>query len=260
MFYREAKPSSEIEHLVLSFWEFVVPDDAPSPIGHEVFPDGCVSFIYNRNRKSGVSLLLVNGLHLESATKMVDSGDVYWGMRISPAATSAFLPGDHSSMSETRMYDAAKFPFFPFGLLDILDQAESFEDAVSVFNDVVNAIDPPFSSDIKVAEAVRIIDECCGAIRIDELAKRINLGMRQLQRRFKLSSGLSPKQFARIRRIRAMAVILVENKKRSWAQRAAEIGFADQSHLIHEFVSLTKRSPRSFAKKVVGIEHGNLVK
>ena len=260
MFYREAHPSSDLGHLVLSFWEFAVPDDAVVPISHEVFPDGCVSFIYYRNRIKGIQTMLVNGLHLESVAKTVNGGDVYWGMRISPAACSAFLAPRTSSIFETCPFDAARFPFLPAGLMDPLGQTDSFDDAVIVFETALRNTDSPISPDTKVADAVRIIDEHRGEIRIDELAARLKLGVRQLQRRFKRSSGLSPKQFARIRRIRATAVILAEDKKPNWADRAAEMGFTDQSHLAHEFVSLTKRSPKSFAKKIGRIEHGNLVK
>jgi AraC-like DNA-binding protein len=51
----------------------------------------------------------------------------------------------------------------------------------------------------------------------------------------------------------------VENENLNWATRAAEMGFTDQSHLTHEFVAVTGRSPNSFAEKVKQIEHGNLV-
>jgi AraC-like DNA-binding protein len=46
----------------------------------------------------------------------------------------------------------------------------------------------------------------------------------------------------------------------NWASRAAEMGFADQAHLTHEFSMLTGRSPNSFAEKVKRIEHGELIK
>lgn len=105
-----------------------------------------------------------------------------------------------------------------------------------------------------------MIEETNGEIKISALAEKLNLSPRQLERRFKKSSGLPPKQFARTRRIRAAAIDLVENKKINWANRAAEMGFADQAHLTHEFVSVTKRSPNSFAEKVKEIEHGNLIK
>jgi AraC-like DNA-binding protein len=259
MFYHEASPSSDLRHIVLSFWEFAVPDDCASPIDHEIFPDGCVSFIYFRNRQNGIRWMVMNGPHFESVTKTVNAGDVFWGMRISPAAVAAFLRPEISRIFES-------VPFEPSGsslssqLMDMLENVNDLQNAVNVFESAIRAIDPPITADMKIAEAVRIIDENCGEIRIDELASRLDLGERQLQRRFKFSSGLSPKQFARIRRIRATAVVLSENETLNWADRAAEMGFADQSHLAHEFVSLTKRSPKSFATKIGRIEHGNLVK
>ena len=99
-----------------------------------------------------------------------------------------------------------------------------------------------------------------GEIRIDQLSASLGLSTRQFQRRFKASSGLSPKQFLRTRRIRATAVDLVENRDQNWAARAAELGFADQAHLTHEFVSLTNRSPSSFAETLRDISHGDLIK
>jgi transcriptional regulator GlxA family with amidase domain len=114
--------------------------------------------------------------------------------------------------------------------------------------------------DEKVFEAIELIDLTSGEIRIAELAERVGLSARQLERRFKKASGLSPKQYSRTRRIRAAAVHLVEQSQLNWAERAAETGFSDQAHLVHEFVSVTKRSPRDFADKVRQISHGKLLK
>ena len=113
--------------------------------------------------------------------------------------------------------------------------------------------------DQKILEAVAIIEESCGEVRISELAARLGLSVRQFERRFKRSAGLSPKQYARARRFRAAAAALAEGKKVNWADRAAEMGFADQAHLTHEFSSLSGRSPKSFAEKVKKIDHGKLV-
>ena len=54
--------------------------------------------------------------------------------------------------------------------------------------------------DQKILEAVTIIEESCGEVRISELAARLALSVRQFERRFKRSAGLSPKQYARARR------------------------------------------------------------
>ncbi len=59
MFYREIAPSSEISHLVLSFWEFLVQGENCEPVIHEVVPDGCVSLLYWRNKNAGIHKFLL---------------------------------------------------------------------------------------------------------------------------------------------------------------------------------------------------------
>jgi len=113
----------------------------------------------------------------------------------------------------------------------------------------------------RMAQAVgRLVDEEPGEVRVEQLAKTLGLSTRQFQRRFRASSGLTPKQFLRTQRIRATAVNLVQNRDQKWAERAAELGFADQAHMTHEFVSITNRSPKSFAESLSDISHGELVK
>jgi AraC-like DNA-binding protein len=261
MFYREIPPSDDLRHLILSFWEFRVPVDAQSPIEHEIFPDGCVSLYYYRNLGRGLQVVGVSGLNFETITRPVSAGDVFWGMRISPAACRAVLQADPAVMPQELASGEKGFPHLTSGLSESLPNADNLEAAIVLIETMMrNLPGGPIEHDPKIAEAVRLIDQENGEIRIDKLAGHVNLSPRQLQRRFKLSSGLSPKQFARIRRIRATATVLVENEGVNWADRAAEMGFADQSHLAHEFKSVTNRSPNSFAKKVSRIEHGDLVK
>ncbi|HVE58289.1 MAG TPA: AraC family transcriptional regulator, partial [Pyrinomonadaceae bacterium] len=230
-------------------------------IDHEIFPDGCISLVYHRNEKFNLRRLFFNGLNLESITAPVFPTDIYWGMRISPAACARVLRTDPANFRTIRMAEAEKFPHLTDGLREKLNACENFDCAVAVFENHLRQLN--FGQnfcDEKIAQAIRRIEETSGEIKIAELAAQINLSSRQLERRFKKSSGLSPKQFARTRRIRATAVDLVENNNTNWANRAAEMGFADQSHLTHEFVAVTKRSPNSFAEKVSRIKHGNLVK
>ena len=84
------------------------------------------------------------------------------------------------------------------------------------------------------------------------------LGERQLQRRFREAVGLTPKQFARIRRMRETAAGMLRPDARGWAGVAADFGYADQSHLIHEFSQLTGLTPVAFEDRLRRIEHGNV--
>ncbi len=261
MSYHEGAPSTDVSHLVFSFWEFTTANEDFGSIQHEIFPDGCISLFYHRNDSFHLQQLAFNGLNLESVTTPVFPGDIFWGMRISPAACAHVLGANPVNFKSIRMAEAEKFPHLTKGLLEKLNTCEKFVEAVAVFENHLKELNfGQHLSDKKVAQALKIIEETSGEIKISALAAELNLSVRQFERRFKKNSGLTPKQFARTRRIRAVAVDLVEKNDMNWASRAAEMGFADQSHLTHEFVSVTKRSPNSFAEKVSQIKHGNLVK
>lgn len=261
MFYREIAPSDDLKPFVLSFWEFTVPTEAPSPIEHEIFPDGCISLFYIRNLSRDLHRVGISGLQLETIMKPVSAGDTFWGMRISPAACSAILKIDPGKMLRVSVAGAAECPHLTNRLTEKLAAANGFDDAISIYEGRLrDLITGGKYCDPQIVEAVRLIENAPGEIRVNTLAAGFSLSTRQFQRRFKASSGLTPKQYIRARRMRATAVNLVEQRGQKWADRAAELGFSDQAHLAHEFVSLTKRSPNSFAEKVRKIDHGNLVK
>ncbi len=261
MFYREIAPSDDLRHVILSFWEFAVPDAAPAIVEHEVFPDGCASLFYLRNSKRGLNVTGISGLQLNTVVRSVSAGDTYWGMRISPASCSILLRMDPSGMAGERNAALNSFPHLTDGLAEELSSSPNLEAAVPVLERRIRKLfDPLPNPDVAIAKAVEIIEETRGEVRVDELGNMLDLSTRQFQRRFKASSGLSPKQYIRTRRIRATAVVLVEDGNVNWADRAAEMGFSDQSHLTHEFVAVTKRSPTAFAENVKKIEHGDLVK
>jgi AraC-like DNA-binding protein len=70
--------------------------------------------------------------------------------------------------------------------------------------------------------------------------------------------GLTPKELARIRRFREAAIEAVLAPPQPWVELAAEHGYADQAHLIHEFRRLIGLSPESFRREFRRIAHGTL--
>ncbi|MBA3600690.1 MAG: helix-turn-helix domain-containing protein, partial [Acidobacteria bacterium] len=129
------------------------------------------------------------------------------------------------------------------GLLEKLIYCRNFEEAIKIYEAQIKSLEiTRAETDDKIAEAVKIVEASQGKVKISEIAKAVHLSTRQLERRFKKSAGLSPKQFARARRIRATAVSIVEEWEMNWASRAAEMGFTDQAHLTHEFSMLMGRA------------------
>lgn len=82
------------------------------------------------------------------------------------------------------------------------------------------------------------------------LARAAGLSSRQLRRRFTRALGLGPKQALRICRLRAALDAAVGSDELSWSSVAHDHGYADQPHLVREFVAFTRLSPR----RLVGTE------
>ena len=259
-YYNEAHPPHGISHLAECFLDFSVKGATGEPIPHEVFPDGCVSLLYRRNERLGINLLLLKGLGLETFYTEVFAGDVHWGVRFAPAACARILRCRPEDVRTQPVLNQRIVPHLTDGLLDKLRGCSNFDEAVEVYARRLSSLAiGPRDIDQKVAEAVGMIEEVSGEIKIAEIAASLNLSTRQVARRFRTSSGLTPKQFLRGHRLRATSINILKEKNLNWANRAADMGFADQSHLNREFSALTGRTPRSFAEVVGKVECGDFV-
>lgn len=258
--YREAAAPPDLTHIVLSYWEFAVAVEAQEPFVHQVFPDGCVSLVYHRNAGKAASWLRVVGPRLDSFRVEVGAGDTFWGVRLSPAACGRVLGCDPAALRNQILPSSRHLPPAGDKLLRRLNRTGSFAEAVAVYEWYLCSPGlKPTDVDREAAAAVGLIEVSQGGAKIAEVAAAVGLSVRQLERRFRAAAGLTPKQFARLRRVRAAAVTLVKEERMGWAARAAETGFADQPHLAREFAAVTGRPPAAFAEDVAKIEHGDLL-
>ena len=258
--YRELSPPAEISHLAFLFFELAC-ETAGTTIEHELFPDGTVSLLYHRNPLLDLEQLLTAGLRPVRVRVPVRPGDIFWGVRIAPAAAAMVLGCDAKSLPANSIGFPQELESLGREITAGLNKCKSLEEAASVFTSGFQTLEVSADDiDEKVASAVEMIEMSGGIARISEIAAALSLSMRQLQRRFAAATGLSPKQYARVRRLYRTATVLAETDKVNWAERAAAMGFADQAHLSRELSALTGRSPHSFAKRVRAIKHCKLVK
>ncbi len=96
-------------------------------------------------------------------------------------------------------------------------------------------------------QCVGAVDEAGGAIRVDELADRVGVSPRTLERLFLEHVGISPKTFARMVRFQnAVARLRSGRSFSSFADLAIACGYTDQSHFIKDFKTLAQRLPSEF--------------
>lgn len=257
--YRELPPSRRLAHLVRSYWAFSVAEGVRGPIRHEVIPDGCVSLSFWRAAEAGGGRLRIVGPRTEFFAVPVWGGQEFWGARLAPAACEAVLGIAPAALRELVADLAEIAPEFADGLGARLSECGCFDDAVAAYAAAFEALGiAPERIDGAASAAAAEILASGGTAPIAEIATRVGLGVRQLERRFGAAVGLTPKQFARVHRVRTTAKLRLSGEAETWAACAAEMGFTDQAHMTREFRAATGRPPKRFERKIREIAHGEL--
>ena len=98
--------------------------------------------------------------------------------------------------------------------------------------------------DSRVRAAVELITSTLGLMPIDDVAARVSVTRRQLERIFLRTVGVTPKRLARITRFQHALRVLEEFESASPGTRAAvTCGYADQAHFIRDFRDLAGCPP-----------------
>jgi len=100
-----------------------------------------------------------------------------------------------------------------------------------------------------IAFAVGALEE--GA-RVGAVVDRLGMTPRRFIRTFEERVGLAPKRFARVRRFQR---VLAAERAFDWAAIAAELGYSDQAHLIHEFALFAGETPTAYRPRVDAPNH-----
>lgn len=108
----------------------------------------------------------------------------------------------------------------------------------------------PLERDPAIAYAARALH---GGASVGEVSDRLGWTSKRLGRGFVAQVGLAPKRFARLRRFqRALHSAVTGDPGTDWSRVAADCGYHDQSHLIHEFREFAGMTPTGYAPRSLG--------
>jgi AraC-like DNA-binding protein len=259
--YREVAPPIGLAHLVFCFFEFIVDGVKGGATDHEITPDGFVSVLIKKNPPVAEhGILLVRGLSLESFHARVEVGDIHWGFRVAPAANRLVLGTDPARVPTMPLFDQNVLPHVCEALGNRFKEINTFEEAVNASCEFLFSLEISEESvDPFVAKAVSLVRASRGDVKVAEMAELLGVNRRRLERSFRKEVDMSVKQYARVFRLRSTAISMIQEDELNWANRAAEMGFSDQSHLIKEFIALTGRTPKGFSTGIERISYGDLI-
>lgn len=248
MAYTEGLPGTALRTWVAAFWTFNVADGLP-PFDHRVPPTG--GALVALHRCGGPAILV--GPRTSPLVIPARGGDAYVGLHLWPGTHQAWLGRPGSPLREQqlplmRLMD----PAWVSGLEDALrasgpDQGWSAADRVLAEGGLAAPLDPTV-----LAAVTRVLADQ-GQSPVGTLAASVGLSPSQFRRRFYAAVELTPKELARLRRLRASAGDAVSGER--WGAIAAERGYADQAHLVREFQDLLGLPPAAFRRQGIRIAH-----
>jgi AraC-like DNA-binding protein len=176
------------------------------------------------------------GPHITSGTTVTFEGAIdSFAIFLHPAALWSLFRTPVSVVMETH-YDAADVLGADFTRLwNRLAEADSFPGRVRIAERFLLQKWLPDMSDTLGIAAARMLAGHGGKIVISDLAARVNISERQLERVFFREIGATPKQFARVARFQAALDARVRDPGRSWLDISQTAGFHDQMHMVHDF-------------------------
>lgn len=111
------------------------------------------------------------------------------------------------------------------------------------------------TSDLLVEQAVGEIYKRCSNVSISDIALKVQVSERELQRRVKTLTGQTPIAFRKLSRVQHVMRELLLNSPSHMLEVALKYGFYDQAHFIHTFSGWGLGSPQRFLDEARNTSH-----
>lgn len=247
-FIRLPPPDSCVE-LVRWFWfaEWVVPVGQVSRQHIIGFP---ASNLVVEHDIVGVSGPTTSASHRD----LVGTG---WavGALLRPAAVPSVV-GDVESLRDA--YVTQDLPDLHRAVMSRMGPAQAARDdgdrdsAAEAFGEWLVRRVGPIGDEQRLANAlVDQVDSDPGPRQLDDVARRLGVSARTVQRLARRYVGVSPAAMIRRRRLQEAAQTLREVPGTDLAELAADLGYADQSHLHRDFARVLGVTPASYRDEVL---------
>jgi methylphosphotriester-DNA--protein-cysteine methyltransferase len=234
-----------------------------------IVPDGCVEVVINVadafvRHEPGVDsyrqpLRIIAG-QISHAITIEPFGRVdLWGIRFHPWSAASFL-GVSASELRDRIEPLNASPIVDRLLAPVADASTDDERracVVAALTDRARQVKPPADTLARLATfAARATED----LSVRGLAARAGVGTRRVQQIFADQVGLSPNTLMRITRFQRALAHARARPGTSWGRVAAEAGYYDHAHFVHDCHQFGGCAPSEFARNDTGLTEAFLRK
>jgi AraC-like DNA-binding protein len=217
-------------------------------------------FLQNKKyERLGVPQQFVAGLSIYSYKLSLQGNIGIAGIVFKPSALSTLFGLNAFELTEERIDLFSILPQdYVRKYVAQLRQAATLKERVKLLEELLlhhtrlNKPEPDY-----IDTAANLIVEKNGMLHVYDLLKDSCMSRRTFERKFFQKVGLSPKYYARIRRIFFLCNLVAGKKKVNWPEVFYEAEFYDQAHFIKDFEEFTGRTPQQYLRE--NAELANLI-
>jgi len=186
---------------------------------------------------------VVSGVASRATVRELAGSDRIVGAAFRPGTFRALLDGPVSGLTD-RQVDAADVPGLagrPGAPVDVA--------ALETWLRALLPAGGPARDGAEAGEVVALAAADRALTRVDQLATAAGTGVRRLQRLFAEHVGVGPKWVLRRYRLCEVTERIATGERIDWAGLAADLGYADQAHLVRDFAALFGEPPTRWASR-----------
>jgi AraC-like DNA-binding protein len=238
--YTEFVPNRQLRPLVECFWRSRT--DGGASLIQRILPDGCADLIFDL-AAGRETAFWVGTMTKPRVTESGGPRDLL-GIRFHPGGAKGLLDRPLAELTDQRI----PFQSITPSVEEALDRL--LADSAAPFDAIERWLAPRVVQHARfplVQSIAHRVKRSSGNVRVGEIASSLGLSRQYLNRVINDCVGVDLKTFSRIIRMRACTESLRASAvEADWPAVAADFGFYDQSHLIHEFNDLVGLSPGRF--------------
>jgi AraC-like DNA-binding protein len=236
-------PSEDLAFFVERHWIVRWDLRGREPYPQETLPHPCVNLVLEKDRSA------VHGVGTRKFSVLLEGEGQVVGTKFKPGAFYPFVRYPVSELTDRSLSLRQAFGGDDCDALGpaVLARRDDREQ-IALVEDFLRPRLP--ERDENVATVVRIVKlalECRAINRVSDLAARIDLSARTLERLFRRYVGVSPKWVIRRFRLHEAADRVAGGAAVDWAALAHDLGYCDQAHFSRDFKAQVGRSPAAYA-------------
>ncbi|WAU79029.1 helix-turn-helix domain-containing protein [Streptomyces sp. Qhu-G9] len=250
--FRRREPAAALRPYLEHYW--LIDWDLPEPYASHVVPHPSVNVVFQRYATQGAEgeppgTAEVSGIGLELFTKKLEGRGRVCGVQFRPGGFRPFAPRHPVSALTGRRPPLAEVLPATQGDIDAVLTPDDEDARVAALDAFLLGLGP--APDPRADLAMALVDR----IRTDRTIRRVGdladeqgMTVRAIQRLFSAYVGVGPKWVVLRYRIHEALEHAESTPALDWAALAADLGYADQAHLVRDFTATVGVPPTAYAR------------